>query len=294
MKTLHLSIITFFLITVTIFLIALQHGYASTCSVKETALTIPQFYRVSDSVFVGTITSIDNYTDGQWKIQFNAEKIWKGEKYPMVTLLAGSLQACGYSLVDGEKYLVFANGSPLNYNPWATKPYSSAQSDIVLLNDPKFQSEEILKENLNKKLEAAKNIISNLMVSRMSSIPFNEVGVDVINSTLDIGIDSTKAILSETEYQMKIKEIVGDIPIKITFGQIVPDTGSSTNTISGEHSLSSLLLSPLKQFKSGISLNDIQCKTDFVLMIKATDNSPACVKPDTSSILIERGWAKPV
>lgn len=271
-----------------------QHSYASTCAVKESSLTVPQFYLSSDSVFVGTVSSINNYTNHQWKVQFNPEKIWKGEQNSTITLVTSSPQACGYSLIKGEKYLVFANGSPLNYNPWATKPYSSAQSDIVLLNDPKFQSEEILKENLNKKLEAAKNIISNLMVSRMSSIPFNEVGVDVINSTLDIGIDSTKAILSETEYQMKIKEIVGDIPIKITFGQIVPDTGSSTNTISGEHSLSSLLLSPLKQFKSGISLNDIQCKTDFVLMIKATDNSPACVKPDTSSILIERGWAKPV
>lgn len=51
---------------------------------------------------------------------------------------------------------------------------------------------------------------------------------------------------------------------------------------------------PLKQFKSGISSLDVKCKIDFVHIIKAEDNSPACVKPDTVDILVKRGWAKPI
>lgn len=50
--------------------------------------------------------------------------------------------------------------------------------------------------------------------------------------------------------------------------------------------------SPLMQLKSGISTNEIQCSTGFQLVIKIENGSPACVKQETSKILVERGWAK--
>lgn len=49
--------------------------------------------------------------------------------------------------------------------------------------------------------------------------------------------------------------------------------------------------SPLKQFKSGIALKDIKCASDLQLLIKANSRSPACIKPDDVSKLVERGWA---
>jgi hypothetical protein len=57
-------------------------------------------------------------------------------------------------------------------------------------------------------------------------------------------------------------------------------------------SYKAITLSPLKQFKLGIVAQDVQCKTNFVLIMKSNDNSPICVRPDTSHILIQRGWAK--
>jgi len=51
-------------------------------------------------------------------------------------------------------------------------------------------------------------------------------------------------------------------------------------------------LSPLKQFKSGISAANVKCSTDYVLIIKSEDGSPACVKQQTVQILVLRGWAK--
>ena len=50
-------------------------------------------------------------------------------------------------------------------------------------------------------------------------------------------------------------------------------------------------LSPLKQFKSGISAQQIVCNTGLDLVIKAEDNSPACVSHAGASLLMERGWA---
>lgn len=65
-------------------------------------------------------------------------------------------------------------------------------------------------------------------------------------------------------------------------GFVVTENGVNTT---------SLILSPLKQFKSGIAPSDIQCKTNFALIFKAKDGSPACVKPSSAPTLILRGWA---
>ncbi len=53
------------------------------------------------------------------------------------------------------------------------------------------------------------------------------------------------------------------------------------------------ILSPLKQIKSGVSVDEIQCKESLVLLTKH-DGSPACVKPETKEKLIERGWMQEV
>ena len=54
----------------------------------------------------------------------------------------------------------------------------------------------------------------------------------------------------------------------------------------------SFLPSPLKQFKSGISAYDVKCNQGLILIIKSTDGSPACVKPDNVIQLVKIGWAK--
>jgi hypothetical protein len=51
---------------------------------------------------------------------------------------------------------------------------------------------------------------------------------------------------------------------------------------------------PLKQFKSGIPTENVQCNQGFQKILKREDASTACVKPDTANILVERGWAEPI
>lgn len=49
-------------------------------------------------------------------------------------------------------------------------------------------------------------------------------------------------------------------------------------------------MSPLKQLKYGIESNDVVCREGLVLVIKASNGNPNCVKPETKIKLLERGW----
>lgn len=50
--------------------------------------------------------------------------------------------------------------------------------------------------------------------------------------------------------------------------------------------------SPLKQFKTGVPINKIQCKPNLVIIIKSSDSSPACVRSSTAEKLFLRGWTE--
>lgn len=50
--------------------------------------------------------------------------------------------------------------------------------------------------------------------------------------------------------------------------------------------------SPLKQFKSGVTTQNIICKAGFALTIKKEGHLPACVNPDTVSRLVLYGWSE--
>ena len=302
MKTLHIIIITVFLATATVLLTTSHHAYASTCAVQETIYSAPEFFLLSDNVFVGNVTSITDYGNHQWQVHFNIEKIWKGTATRQTsTVMAHTLQACCYSITIGEKYLIYTNGSPSTINPIYSKMYSDAQNDIALFDDPKFQSEEKIKEDLNKELDVAKGRVGSMMMDKSSHIPINGVGVDEVNSTLDIMIDDERATLSVEQYTQNLKNILGDIPITVEFGHAttlmpilhsVEDQGITTShpLIHGSNS-SNVLKSPLQQFKSGIKPEYVKCNQNLHLIIKAKDGSFACVTIETGKNLAIRGWA---
>jgi len=50
------------------------------------------------------------------------------------------------------------------------------------------------------------------------------------------------------------------------------------------------ILAPLKQFKDGILADDVICKSGLELLIKSSNDMPACVKPSTAPKLVERNW----
>ena len=52
--------------------------------------------------------------------------------------------------------------------------------------------------------------------------------------------------------------------------------------------------SPLEQIDRGISSQQVSCNEGLELVIKSSNSSPACVKPDSISRLIERGWIESI
>lgn len=50
------------------------------------------------------------------------------------------------------------------------------------------------------------------------------------------------------------------------------------------------LASPLVQFRSDVPANMVQCVEGLELIMKKSNGMPACVKPTSVQILIERGW----
>lgn len=50
------------------------------------------------------------------------------------------------------------------------------------------------------------------------------------------------------------------------------------------------IATPLKQLQHGIASKDVTCWQGLQLILKSEDGSPACVKPQTAQILVERDW----
>ncbi len=81
--------------------------------------------------------------------------------------------------------------------------------------------------------------------------------------------------------------------------EFTPDTGNylvngriykeDSNLPIGNQFFSVFAESPLKQFKSGVPADKIQCNDDFVLL-KKYNGFPACVKQDSVIDLIKRNW----
>ncbi len=77
-------------------------------------------------------------------------------------------------------------------------------------------------------------------------------------------------------------------PYPISTHQIIPSEYVATLIVSKETDTQD---PPLKQFQSGVSINDTECNNDLILVIKSSNSSPACVKPESVNKLLLRGWA---
>ncbi|RDJ31810.1 MAG: hypothetical protein DWQ18_01445 [Crenarchaeota archaeon] len=49
---------------------------------------------------------------------------------------------------------------------------------------------------------------------------------------------------------------------------------------------------PLEQHRKGVLIQNIQCPPDYELVLKKSNNTPACIKLENIESLVQRGWAK--
>lgn len=113
----------------------------------------------------------------------------------------------------------------------------------------------------------------------------------VIAGTVNSSVTFSYFIMNQTGSNMSHI----DKTISKSFLLTILDNKTDTSTITHkEHSVSNLIKSSLMQFKSGIATKDVTCKEGLQLVLKSENNHPACVKPNTVKILIERGWARTI
>lgn len=58
--------------------------------------------------------------------------------------------------------------------------------------------------------------------------------------------------------------------------------------------MTSHMKSPKMQMDDGVQAKDVKCSSGLQLVMRSFDQKAACVKPDTASVLLQRGWAIPM
>ncbi|NHH97465.1 hypothetical protein DYY66_2131 [Candidatus Nitrosotalea sp. FS] len=90
--------------------------------------------------------------------------------------------------------------------------------------------------------------------------------------------DTQSQTVSSTNYIATVSDNRGNV--RMGFYSMLNDTQSQT------------VSSPLEQLRFGIDSHNVVCKQNLQLVMKSEDGSPACIRSDTVSKLVERGWIK--
>jgi len=276
---------------------------ASACECKEPDSPLSTLAK-STAVFSGKVVELTkNPSDFTKTVKFDVHRTWKGvseKELDVVTAIDDG--GCGYNFVIGETYLVYASGTDVLHTSSCgrNKLFTDAFEDLAQLGGGTIINEDtpqhktkieniggelfLVSESLNKEPESEKNIrINNVSFTPPSStVPPVPGGLVFTKITFSDGVQETLSRVGAPE------------PFTIFTEHKNPQAGFRRNT---EGTFSFLIsvekqdISPLKQFKLGVAAGDVKCKEGFMLVIKAHDGSPACVKPLTYNKLAERGWA---
>ncbi len=115
------------------------------------------------------------------------------------------------------------------------------------------------------------------LTSLVSNLSYNASSSGVVNANVTVSYD----IINQTNPDSSIND---NVVSKILIFTVNDKTSQPEEP---PH-----MLSPLKQLKSGVAVKDIRCSNDLELIIKITNSSPACVKPDSVNKLVLLGWTK--
>jgi hypothetical protein len=146
--------------------------------------------------------------------------------------------------------------------------------------------------------ENASTVISYTLSAKSNSAGYYHVVLPYVcnDILLAVGYDPSQVNASAFQdldpmcfnYGVKTS-IVGVKGANMTYVDHIYESAHSSK-LSGNISI----IPPLQQVKMfEVSAKSIQCNIGLQLILKSENNTPACVKPDTANILVERGWTKP-
>jgi hypothetical protein len=138
-------------------------------------------------------------------------------------------------------------------------------------------------------LNVNKTIIDIPVVHVWSETDPKGIPVDMIETGADTGIFYADISFTETKSS--------HLSLQVSKGDTITALYQDSAIMTSEHNISSIRVeesvpTPKNQMENGILLDQVKCKEGLELIIKLSDSSPACVKPETKQKLIERGWAR--
>ncbi|QLH06495.1 hypothetical protein [Nitrosopumilus ureiphilus] len=238
--------------------------------------------------------------------------------------LFGFLVLIGFSLVLGPPWIAYGQylGDKLPPNTMIideTGEYVFPPSYVdFYYSNPRFEKYSVIAEHYRYDIPY---MISNGTISKMS-MDCNDVELildieptakqgwltlalprQIVDSQIGSDRDDTFIVLLDSK-ETKHSDIASEklrlliIPFSDNTSQIniigvnYPEQ-MGENACNGKHvSPFSYLLSPLKQIKSGITLDKIKCKEELVFAQKRDSGKPICITPETKDVLEKRNWVE--
>ena len=156
----------------------------------------------------------------------------------------------------------------------------------------------------NNIINFCKSSESNTLIGTIDSFDGGTVSIEVPKRIVDAVLvncepDTLFVLINTVEAEpveidaftyrtLEIELPVGDVVLEI-IGANPIITPVPTQYCGSSHGYDSQYAPPLKQIKSGMLPEQIFCNSNFTLIQKASTGDSACVKPETKTILIERG-----
>jgi len=157
---------------------------------------------------------------------------------------------------------------------------------------------------LNEEIFIVTWVANNYYPSRVFDVEFiitikdtNEL-VHSNKQTLKLKLDEVREIKERfvpTKSGVYLVEVKYDQISESTEFIITNQTDSKlADTAKPDNELTRILYSsPLKQYKSGIPAQNVQCREGLQLVMKVSNGHPVCATPSTASRLLQTGWAEP-
>jgi hypothetical protein len=108
---------------------------------------------------------------------------------------------------------------------------------------------------------------------------------------------TTTAEISEAASNEELSTAVGGFIVNCPFIEVPIETMMEDQKMDQEmeetmeDTMTGEIMPPKMQMDDGIAPQDVECKDGLDLVLKASDGSAACVKPNTKELLLTRGWA---
>ena len=286
------------------------------------SLDSQMIYDSSEVIVIGKVISLNStFSPTHNLYQIQVEKFLKNQLTSDILLAAGQntvsprLGNQVFSL--GDKALFFLNNDTIGYDRYEGILGIFPESQLV---EPEWDSCNIFEENITRdhwflggrgvspKIQQGTNSnVENFKKNEMITVTYDVSNLSEsiqefdLNGTTWISNGTTFEIMSKMNQHIILEPCTAYKTIEWRF---TPGMSGSFNfeiqdPRSGTYGLGFIVTdnipiaieSPLKQFRGGTPISEIQCKEGLALIAKLSDYSPACVKPETSIKLYQRGWA---